>query len=150
MKRILIVVGCATGLILATGTSKLAPLDSQYLAAQEAPAQKASPPEAEAKSQWAGTAPHYAAVSEIFAKYLCTVCHGGGEPRAGLSLDDQKSMMKGSKRGPVVVPGKPASSELIRRLKGQTEPRMPFTGPPWLSDVEVATIEQWISGGAKE
>jgi hypothetical protein len=150
MKRILIVVGCAAGLILAMGTNKLVPLDSPYLAAQEAPAPKASPTEAEAKARQAGTVPDYAAVSKIIAKHLCTVCHGGSEPRAGLSLDDHKSMMKGSKRGPVIVPGKPESSELIRRLNGQTEPRMPFTGPPWLSDDEVATIEQWISGGAKE
>jgi hypothetical protein len=150
MKRILVVVGCAAGLLLAPGTSKLVPLDRRYLAAQETSVPKASPPEAEAKAQQVDAAPHYAAVSEIISKYLCTVCHGGGEPRAGLSLDDHKSMMKGSKRGPVVVPGKPASSELIRRLKGQTEPRMPFTGPPWLSEDEVATIEQWISAGAKE
>jgi len=150
MKRMLLVFVCAIGLVLMTGTSNIGPLANPYAAAQEAPAQKAGPPDGGVKAREAGSVPGSAAVSAIIAKYNCTVCHGGNEPRAGLSLDDHKSMMKGSKRGPVIVPGNPGSSELILRLKGTSEPRMPFTGPPWLADDEVATIEQWIAAGAKE
>ena len=142
MKRNLKVLVGATALVLMTGAGNLMPLANPALAAQETPAQKAAPP--------AGSTPGYADVSQITAKYLCTVCHGGAEPRAGLSLDDYKSMMKGSKRGPVIVPGNPAGSEIVRRLKGASEPRMPFDGPPWLSDDEVTLIEQWIAAGAKE
>jgi hypothetical protein len=96
----------------------------------------------------ADSPPGYEAVATIFNKYHCAVCHGGPDPRAGLSLDSYALLMKGSRRGPVVVAGDPAKSELIRRLKGTSEPRMPFTGPPWLDEGEVQLIEQWIAGGA--
>ena len=132
------------------GTGQSALLEYPYIAAREAPSQKQSQSVAQAKTQLAGAVPGYVEVSEIISTYHCTVCHGGSEPRAGLSLDDYKSLMKGSKRGPVIVSGRPGSSEIILRLKGSSEPRMPFTGPPWLSDEEVATIEQWIAAGAKQ
>jgi hypothetical protein len=32
--------------------------------------------------------------------------------------------------------------ELIRRLKGLSQPRMPVTGPPFLSDAAIARFEQ--------
>jgi uncharacterized membrane protein len=150
MKRVLMVIVVTAGLVLTTGAGNMGPLDNSSLLSREALAQKGNPPDTGAKFQQAVAAPSYAAVSEIVAKYHCAVCHGGSEPRAGLSLDDHKSLMKGSKRGPVVVPGNPSNSEIILRLQGISEPRMPFTGPPWLSDEEVATIEQWITAGAKE
>lgn len=90
----------------------------------------------------------YRAVEAVFSKHLCGVCHGATAPRAGLSLDSYQSLMKGGKSGPAVVPGKPAESELIRRLSGVSEPRMPFTGPPWLTDDEMRTIEAWVAAGA--
>jgi hypothetical protein len=96
------------------------------------------------------TAPGFADIAPIFSKYLCTVCHGGADPRAGLSLDDYKSMMKGGKSGKVIIPGDPGKSELLLRLKGLSEPRMPFDGPPWVSDAEINTIERWILAGAKQ
>jgi hypothetical protein len=46
-----------------------------------------------------------------------------------------------------VKSGAPAESELVRRLKGISQPRMPMTGPPFLADNDVATIERWITGG---
>jgi uncharacterized membrane protein len=100
------------------------------------------------RAQPAASAPTFDAVAAVISKYHCTVCHGGPEPRAGLSLESYASLMKGSKRGPVVIPGDPAKSELIRRVTGQSEPRMPYTGPPWLTDEEVQMIERWIAAGA--
>jgi hypothetical protein len=58
--------------------------------------------------------------------------------------------MKGGKDGPAVIAGNPAKSELIKRLKGQKEPRMPFTGPPWVTADEIKTIESWIQAGAQK
>lgn len=58
--------------------------------------------------------------------------------------------MKGSEDGPVVVGGKPGQSELMDRIKGISEPRMPLNGPPWLRDEEIALIEQWIDAGAPD
>lgn len=88
-------------------------------------------------------------VAAIIEKYHCTVCHVGAEPREGLRLDTYDNVMKGGEDGPVVVPGAPAKSELVQRVKGAKEPRMPMTGPPWLTKEEVKTIESWIAAGAK-
>jgi hypothetical protein len=94
--------------------------------------------------------PSYADVATIIAKYHCTVCHGAVEPRAGLSLDTLKGMLQGGKQGPVIKAGAPDQSELVRRVKGTSEPRMPISGPPWLTEDEIATIERWIKAGAPE
>lgn len=56
--------------------------------------------------------------------------------------------MAGSANGPVLVPGDPNGSEIIRRLRGESLPRMPLTGPPFLSDEEIDIFVSWIAGGA--
>ena len=43
--------------------------------------------------------------------------------------------------------GDPAGSELIKRLKGTSLPRMPMNGPPYLADKDVALFERWIREG---
>lgn len=57
--------------------------------------------------------------------------------------------MAGSANGPVLVPGDPNGSEIIRRLRGESLPRMPLTGPPFLSDEEIDLFVSWIAGGAQ-
>ena len=47
-----------------------------------------------------------------------------------------------------VVPGHAAASELLRRVRGHSRPRMPRDGPPWLDDEEIRLIETWIAQGA--
>jgi hypothetical protein len=49
-----------------------------------------------------------------------------------------------------VVPGQPAASELIRRIRGQARPRMPFDGPPFLADDEIRLLETWVAQGARD
>jgi len=39
---------------------------------------------------------------------------------------------------------------LWRHVAGLEEPRMPFDGPPFLSEAEVALIAAWIDGGARD
>jgi uncharacterized membrane protein len=96
-------------------------------------------------------APAYAqsfgAVSAILQQ-RCVVCHQGEAAPVGLRLDSHAALMKGSSRGPVVRPGDPAASEIVRRVRGQSLPRMPLTGPPWLSEKEIALIADWIAAGA--
>jgi mono/diheme cytochrome c family protein len=75
------------------------------------------------------------------------MCHSGEAAPLGLRLDSYDAILKGSTRGPVVKSGAPSESELIRRIKGISQPRMPMTGPPYLSDTEIATFERWVSGG---
>lgn len=78
----------------------------------------------------------------------CTMCHAGPNAAAGLALDDAASLLAGSARGPVVVPGDPEASELIRRLRGTSLPRMPLTGPPYLEDADIDRFARWIAAGA--
>ena len=80
----------------------------------------------------------------------CVMCHNASAAAAGLRLDSLEGLKKGSTRGPVVQAGNPASSEIIRRVKGTSQPRMPMTGPPWLLDADVARLERWISAGLPE
>ncbi|MFZ6045625.1 c-type cytochrome domain-containing protein [Pseudomonas sp. CR3202] len=77
----------------------------------------------------------------------CVMCHAGEAAPLGLRLTSLDELLKGSASRQVVRSGDPTGSELIRRLKGQSQPRMPMTGPPFLSDAEIALFEGWIAGG---
>ena len=52
-----------------------------------------------------------------------------------------------SQRGPVVHAGDAAGSELLRRLTGSSQPRMPLSGPPFLDAAEITMVERWINAG---
>jgi uncharacterized membrane protein len=104
---------------------------------------------AQQAAQPATGAPTFSQVSAILTD-SCTLCHAPPSPAGGLRLDGYAGLMKGGKSGPAVVPGDPEKSEIIRRLRGLSEPRMPISGPPWLADDKIALIEQWIKAGAKE
>jgi len=150
MKRIVVVM-CAIGLFGVFGQVEGgAKADKRFLIAQESSAAKASPLEGGSKAPAELAAPTYADVAKIFAKYNCGVCHGETQPRGGISLASYKSIMRGGKHGPVIKAGEPNKSELFRRVKGLDEPRMPYGGPPWLTEDETATIERWILSGAPE
>src|SRR5207245_1716052 len=61
----------------------------------------------------------------------CYTCHASNlkAPMGGLVLDTKFGLLKGGAAGPVVVPGKPAESRLLRALR-YTDPQlqMPPTG----------------------
>lgn len=94
----------------------------------------------------AQTATTYDDIAPILAS-RCVLCHAGDGAPLGLRLDNVDGLLKGSARGPVAKAGDAAGSELIRRLKGISQPRMPMTGPPFLTDAEVALFESWVNGG---
>ena len=54
-------------------------------------------------------------------------------------------------RSTIVVPGNPAASGIVQKLHGTyaTGVRMPFSGPPYWSDAQIALVERWIAEGAK-
>jgi mono/diheme cytochrome c family protein len=83
----------------------------------------------------------------------CVKCHSEGSilgaPPEGLRLSDLSLVLAGGE-SVVVVPGNPALSLLWRHVAGLEEPRMPFDGPPWLGDDEIALIGEWIAQGAKD
>jgi hypothetical protein len=79
----------------------------------------------------------------------CTDCHGNQNPRNGLNLNSISTLMRGGDRGEPVLPGKPAESLLIKKLKGTADgQRMPQRGGP-LDDATIAKFEKWIAEGAK-
>lgn len=96
-----------------------------------------------------GGAVTYSEVAPVFQN-MCVKCHSGERPAYGLRLDSLKGVMAGGKHGAVVVPGSPKQSELLKRVKGESKPRMPKNGPPWVSEKDTALIEKWIADGAKE
>jgi hypothetical protein len=92
----------------------------------------------------------------------CIKCHSsvGRNPSGGMSLDhsvaynnlvnvsvrEKPSFMR-------VVPGDPTSSYLIHKLAGSSDiagRRMPFDGPPYLTDGQIQIIQRWISLGAPQ
>lgn len=90
--------------------------------------------------------PDYTDVAPILQQ-RCVMCHSGAAPAAGLRLDSLQALLEGSAGGKVVIAGAPQDSELLRRIRGESQPRMPMTGPPFLSDSEIEIIAQWIAGG---
>ena len=81
----------------------------------------------------------------------CYECHSADAAsrkklKADLLLDSKPGMLKGGDSGPVIVPGKPKESLLLRTLKWEGDLKMPPKQklPPEV----VADFEKWIADGA--
>jgi hypothetical protein len=77
------------------------------------------------------------------------VRHHRSTVAVGLHLDSYQGALAGSKNGTVLFPGDASSSELMRRVRGESQPRMPFLGYPLDAD-EIALLEYWIEAGLPE
>jgi len=92
------------------------------------------------------TRQYYDDLQPIFDANCTSGCHqpGGIAP---FSLEDATSYdnLLASR----VVPFDPAASELIRRLEGTSQPRMPLNGAP-LSNALIQLFIDWINAGAPE
>jgi cytochrome c553 len=80
----------------------------------------------------------------------CIGCHRAQNPPNDLNLTTMAALIHGGENGEPVLPGKPADSLLVKKLKG-TAPkgaRMPQRAAP-LDDATIAKIEKWIAEGAK-
>lgn len=89
--------------------------------------------------------PDWADVSRIFAE-RCTMCHSEIGAARGLRLDTYEAAIAGGERGTVIVSGDSEHSLLVRRLRGQIAPRMPFLSRP-LPDDQIDLIVRWIDAG---
>lgn len=93
--------------------------------------------------------PGWEEISAIFDE-RCIMCHSATAGASkGLRLDDYSAALIGSERGAVLIPRDVAGSELIRRLRGVSKPRMPFLSRP-LPDDQIDLIESWVAGGLPE
>jgi hypothetical protein len=85
----------------------------------------------------------------------CVSCHsapnGEGYQASGLDLTSYQGVMAGTKFGPMVIPGDPESSNLMRLLDWRTSAalRMPHNKKQ-LSSCDRTAIRDWIRQGAKD
>jgi len=88
-------------------------------------------------------------VKPIFNK-KCISCHGGVKKEAGFSVLFREEALGNTASGkPAIIPGKPAESELIRRINhSDPEERMPYRHDA-LSEEEIGVLSQWIKEGAE-
>jgi Protein of unknown function (DUF1553)/Protein of unknown function (DUF1549)/Planctomycete cytochrome C len=75
----------------------------------------------------------------------CLACHGPTKQRGGLRLDSRAALLKGSDLGPVVVPGHPEKSGLLKAVRHEGDIKMPPKGK--LPAEAVADLEQWVKMG---
>jgi mono/diheme cytochrome c family protein len=89
-------------------------------------------------------------VAPLFAR-SCVSCHRPEKHKGGLRLDTYAELMLGGEDGPVIVPGNPKSSDIVRRLllPPGDDDSMPSDGDKPLTPEEVQMIEHWITAGAK-
>ena len=95
----------------------------------------------------------YADVKPIVDEY-CLPCHQPGQPgyeSSGLDMSSYEAIMKGTRFGPVVLPGDAETSALVMLLEGRADPsiRMPHGSAPQPYEAQVATIRQWVEQGAQ-
>ncbi|MBI5782340.1 MAG: hypothetical protein HZA69_01200 [Gammaproteobacteria bacterium] len=83
----------------------------------------------------------------------CLSCHkagGEGLVKSGLDMESYDGLMKGTKLGPIVVPGSAVGSTLVLLIERQAHPsiNMPKDKPP-LPEGKIDIIRKWIDQGAK-
>ncbi len=75
----------------------------------------------------------------------CNACHSAVAQTAGLQVTEYAPLLKGSKKGPVIVPGDAADSLLWQQVGSG---KMPLIGK--LTAAEKSLIHDWIEDGALE
>ena len=83
----------------------------------------------------------------------CIDCHspgGEGYAESKYSMVSYEEFMKGTKYGPMVVPGDVVNSNIVRLIEGKADPKihMPRGEHGRLADKEIATVKKWIEQGA--
>lgn len=79
----------------------------------------------------------------------CYSCHNATKTKGGLRLDKKEFIFKGGEDGPILIPGDPEKSDMIRRVKlpAGHDDAMPTKGKR-LSKEDIAMLEYWIQQGA--
>ena len=84
----------------------------------------------------------------------CLECHhtgGQGQKASGFSMDSYESLMKGTRYGPMIIPGDAESSNVIVLMEGRADPSiaMPHGNRKPVPKKEIMIIRKWIDQGAK-
>ena len=98
--------------------------------------------------------------TDVAGRQACVACHTGvgRTPSGGLNLahevayDQLLNVPSRAKPGAIrVIPGDPDNSYLVHKLDGRSDivgRRMPFSGPPFLTDGQMLILKRWIATGA--
>ncbi|MBV9124180.1 MAG: DUF1549 domain-containing protein, partial [Planctomycetes bacterium] len=84
-------------------------------------------------------------IRPILAEH-CLSCHGPEKQRGGLRLDSREGVLKGNAAGPVLIPGHPDQSRLIRAIGYDGRIKMPPPGK--LPPEAIADLKTWVRMGA--
>jgi hypothetical protein len=76
----------------------------------------------------------------------CIECHGAKKQKGELRLDGKAGFTLGGENGPLVKPGDPEKSLLVRVIRYDGDIKMPKKGK--LGDADIATLTAWVKGGA--
>jgi hypothetical protein len=77
----------------------------------------------------------------------CFKCHGGDVVRGQFDLTTRDGLLAGSKNGGVVEPFDAADSRLLKLVRHEEAPAMPFKSES-MPDAEIAKLSDWIDLGA--
>jgi len=85
----------------------------------------------------------------------CLSCHvpgGKGYEKSGLDMRSYKSLMQGTRFGPIITPGNSQNSTLIVLVEGRADPsiNMPYGIKGGLSKDKITLLRRWIDQGAKD
>ena len=78
----------------------------------------------------------------------CYKCHANEKLEAKLDMRTRESFMKGGEDGVVIVVGKSADSEVIKRVTSKDGDRMPRKADP-LKAEQIGILRAWIDQGFK-
>ncbi|MER3415788.1 MAG: NB-ARC domain protein [Gemmataceae bacterium] len=79
----------------------------------------------------------------------CMFCHSGPVKESRYDMGSYAGLVKGGKRGPAIVPGKPDDSLLVKLASRSHKPVMPPKKETPLTPEELALIRLWIQQGAR-
>lgn len=81
----------------------------------------------------------------------CITCHGPSKRKGKLRLDSGQAILAGGSEGPAIVPGDPAASLIMQRIRLplDDEEHMPPSDHEQLTPKEIGVLETWIAGGAR-
>jgi mono/diheme cytochrome c family protein len=85
-------------------------------------------------------------VRPVLAQH-CFECHGEKRERGGLRLDSLAAILEGGEKGPVIVPGHPEKSLLVKAINYDGKLKMPPKDKK-LSRDQIDALTQWIKMGA--
>jgi len=98
--------------------------------------------------------------TDVAGRQACVNCHTnvGRNPSGGMNLahavayDSIVNVPSSRKAGAIrVIPGDPENSYLVHKIEGLPDIvglRMPFSGPPFLTNGQILILKRWIELGA--